>query len=251
MLKIGVTSCFFYPDITRTVFGHKTLCYLERDMARYLARENVMPILIPDLNEKELTPFLQELDGLVLQGGSDISPMSYGATGILDNKWPGDPYRDAYELKILAHAKQVKMPVLGICRGFQLINVFFGGTLCQDIPTQIEGALKHRDAILYDKINHNVSIKAGHLAKIYPGQSVIGVNSVHHQAVEKLGAGLQVEAIAEDDNMIEGFSYDQQGQFFLAVQWHPEFSHTLGDAIADPNPIYDYFLNFILKNPRR
>jgi putative glutamine amidotransferase len=250
MLKIGVTSSIFYPDINRLVFGHKTLCYFERDLARYLSRENVMPILIPDLEDEMLFPFLKQLDAIVLQGGSDIAPETYGATPILDGRWPGDIYRDRYELKILKFARQKKLPVLGICRGFQLLNVFFGGTLYQDIETQVEGSLKHRDAAQYDRINHQVLIKAGHLKNIYPRKKILQVNSVHHQGVEKLGAGLLVEAISKEDGIIEGFSYDKNDEFFLAIQWHPEFSHTLGNLLADPNPIYDYFLEKLSKKQK-
>ena len=84
MIKIGVSSCFMYPDPKRNVFGHKTLCYLEKDMANYLSREEVMPVLIPDLEEEDIKRFLTEMDGFVFQGGTDIAPKTYKDEPILE-----------------------------------------------------------------------------------------------------------------------------------------------------------------------
>lgn len=243
MLKIGVSSCFFYPDLSRTTFGPKTLCYMERDMARFLTRPNVMPILIPDLEEEALIPFLKEMDAFVFQGGSDIAPQSYGEIPIQNGRWPGDLYRDQYELKIMNFAFKNNIPILGICRGFQLLNVFFKGTLYQDIPSEIKSDILHRDALIYDKVSHEATIETGHLKKIYPSYSKIKVNSVHHQGVKKLGEGLEVEARSVGDNMVEAFSYNRDQKFILGVQWHPEFSLSLKNEVVDPVPLYDYFLN--------
>lgn len=127
MIKIGVTSCFFYPDINRRVYGKKTLSYLEMDTANYLADAGVMPVLIPLLTGEKLENFLSELDGLILQGGDDVSPLSYGEEPIEDGRWPGDIKRDKYELEVIDYFYKKKLPIYGICRGSQILNVYFGG----------------------------------------------------------------------------------------------------------------------------
>ncbi len=250
MIYIGVSSCFMYPDPNRLTFGHKTLAYFEQDMARWLSRPGVMPVLIPDLNETGLNQFLSEMDGFVFQGGVDVAPGSYKEEPIENGRWPGDPYRDQYELKIMDYAFKNKKPVLAICRGMQLANVYFGGTLYQDLKTQVEDALEHRSAELYDKINHSVTCTVdGLLKKIY-GVNELRVNSVHHQGIKTLGKNLVVDAISPTDKLVEAFHYKNPDQnYFVGVQWHPEFSHTLGKDLNDPDPIYLHFLSAV-KAPR-
>jgi putative glutamine amidotransferase len=245
MIYLGVSSCFMYPDPSRTVFGHKTLAYFEQDMARYLSRPGVMPILIPDVPEAELAQYLQKVDGFVFQGGVDIAPQSYQEEPIENGRWPGDAYRDQYELKIMDYAFKNKKPILAICRGFQLANVYMGGTLYQDIATQTKSPLQHRDAALYDRIHHQVSCTEGSLLKSIYQQDTLEVNSVHHQAVKTLGRNLIVDAKGED-GLIEAFHYkDLASNYLVGVQWHPEFSHTLKNKLSDPDPLYHHFLQAI------
>lgn len=241
MIKIGVSSCFFHPDSERKVFGPKYLNYFERDMARYLSREDVMPILIPDLEKNHLQKFIEQMDGFVFQGGSDMSPKSYKEPFLDESKWPGDYLRDQYELAIMEYAFKNKKPILAICRGFQVANVFFGGTLHQDIQTNVKTTIEHRNPNLYDRVNHPVELSEnGILSNLYNAKNVV-VNSVHHQCVKKLGNDVFVEAKALD-GIIEAFSYNKNQNFVLAVQWHPEFSHTISDTVCDPKKIYDLFL---------
>ncbi|MBU6153335.1 MAG: gamma-glutamyl-gamma-aminobutyrate hydrolase family protein [Bdellovibrionales bacterium] len=240
MIRIGVSACFMYPDPARVVFGHKQLSYFEHDMSRFLSRKGIMPVLIPDLPKDQLVPFLSEMQGFVFQGGADLAPSSYGETPIENGRWPGDPHRDAYELSILDWAVENKKPVFGICRGFQLLNVYFGGTLYQDLLLQTGTPVEHRNAEKYDHVFHEVECtKDGLLAKIYQ-QERLTVNSVHHQGVKTLGKDLQVDARSRQDGLIEAFHHTALPVF--GVQWHPEFSHTLRGTVIDPNPLLDYFL---------
>jgi putative glutamine amidotransferase len=249
MIYIGVSSCFMYPDPMRTVFGHKTLAYFEQDMARFLSRPGIMPILIPDLPETQLLKFLAEMDGFVFQGGADVASKTYHEEAIENGRWPGDPHRDQYELKIMDYAFKKKRPVLAICRGFQLANVFMGGTLYQDLKLLTKTEVEHRNAELYDKIHHSVTINDQGLLKTIYGQNELLVNSVHHQGVKTLGKDLVVDAISPDDNLIEAFHYkDLSDQYLVGVQWHPEFSHTLSDKVCDPTPLYNHFLNAVKKS---
>lgn len=245
MLKIGLTPCFMYKDPSRVVFGHKNLTYMENDMVDYVAKDSHLPLLIPLLNDKLLEKFLDECDGVVFQGGVDLSPETYGEPFLDKDKWPGDKFRDNYELKVMNLCHQKKIPVLGICRGFQLINAFFKGTLYQDIYTEIETSVKHRCADEYDKINHEVTLENGYLSQLY-GKELIKVNSVHHQGIKKLGKDLVLEGVSREDDIIEAYRYkDMDEHYILAIQWHPEFSHTLGEKIDSPAPIIDDFLKHV------
>jgi putative glutamine amidotransferase len=242
MIRIGVSACFMYPDPSRTVFGHKQLSYFEHDMSRFLSRKGVLPILLPDLPMEELRRFLEEMDGFVFQGGADISPLSYGDTPIENGRWPGDRHRDEYELRIMDWAYQSKKPVLGICRGFQLMNVYFGGKLYQDLAIETQTSVEHRNAETYDRVHHPVTFTPGSLLRtLYPGEQ-IEVNSVHHQGVKSLGRGLIIDARCPADQLIEAFHHEDSSRAFIGVQWHPEFSHTLGAVVADPAPLLDHFL---------
>ena len=243
MIKLGVTSCFMYPDVNRTVFGPKTLTYFEHDMSRFLSRVGVMPILLPDLPWEELEQYLLEMDGFVFQGGADISPKSYNEEMIENGRWPGDYHRDQYELKIMDWAFKHKKPVLAICRGFQLANVYFGGSLYQDLTLETKTKTEHRNAELYDKIFHEVELPSESLLEQIYQVKKITVNSVHHQGIKKLGNDLIIDAISPGDKIIEAFHYKNiQENFFLAVQWHPEFSHTMKDTVINPEPLLNYFL---------
>ncbi len=243
MIKLGVTSCLMYPDADRTYFTPKYLCYLERDMARYLYRLNVLPILIPDLAPNELADFLAQMDGFVLQGGSDLAPETYGEKPI--GRWLGDAYRDKYEMKILDYAIKNDKPVFGICRGFQVMNAYFGGTLYQDIATQRPELEQHRNATLYDQINHPVILEEGKLlARLHQDESNRMVNTVHHQAIKDLGENLEVLATSPD-GLIEAFLWNQteEGKV-IGVQWHPEFFANSQVPLIDAEKVYTHFLGF-------
>ena len=147
----------------------------------------------PDLVRESLAVF----DGLVLSGGSDVSPISYGQHALRE-AWRGDRRRDLYEIACVHAALELGLPVFGICRGAQILNVAFGGTLYQDIETQVESALVHRDQERYDTLMHEVSLEPQSWLAAQLGAAQRRVNSVHHQAIDELGAGLRVVARATD-----------------------------------------------------
>ncbi len=241
MIKIGIPSAFIYPDKNREVFGHKSLSFVENDMVRYIAQKEILPILIPDVEDDYLMDILSEMDGFVFQGGSDIAPETFGEKPI--GKWKGDAHRDRFELKIMDYAIKNSKPVMSICRGFQLMNVYFGGTLFQDISTQNPSEVIHRSAELYDTIKHQINIHNGSvLDKIYKDEMKPFVNSVHHMAVKKLGDDLEVYANATD-GVIEAFGYRKKPEGkVMGVQWHPEFFHTIKDELIDANKLFAAFL---------
>ena len=186
--------------------------------------------------------YARELDALVLMGGADVCPASYGETA-LNPAWNGDRIRDDYEIALMRAFVDTGKPVLGLCRGAQVINVALGGTLWQDIPTQRPDALHHRDQALYEKNCHATSIVAGSgLARLYPGLALAKTNSVHHQAIKALGRDVVVEAWSEPDRIVEAIRWAGPSYVF-GVQWHPEF-HPPGDrTFIDDTPLLDDFLS--------
>jgi putative glutamine amidotransferase len=246
-LKIGVSACFFHADAARPIFTGKTLQYIEQSVAHWVASSSeALPVMVPSplgatsKGEISLADYADWLDALVLEGGSDVAPSSYGETP-LDPRWSGDRVRDDYERALLAAFAERGKPVLGICRGLQLMNVAFGGTLLQDIGTQRPGAVVHRDAVTYDRNVHAVAFEPGtHLARIFEGTPTATVNSVHHQGIKDLAAGFVVEARCPADGMIEAIRRPQ-GSYMAAVQWHPEF-HRAGEGTLDDRPLLDDFL---------
>jgi putative glutamine amidotransferase len=180
------------------------------------------------------------LDGLVLHGGSDVWPGSYGETP-LQERWGGDRNRDDYEIALVRAFAAAGKPVFGICRGLQLINVAFGGTLYQDIATQRPHALVHRDAAIYDLNFHPLALEPGsRLAALLSDQPGRKINSVHHQGVKDLAADFVVEARCPVDGMVEAIRHTGNC-WVAAVQWHPEF-HRPELGTLDDAPILQDFL---------
>lgn len=248
-LQIGISACFFHADPARPIFTGKTLQYLEQSMAHWVMSTGALAVMIPSpagetrKGDATLDDYAGWLGGLVLQGGSDVWPGSYGETP-LDARSTGDRVRDEYELELVRAFTRVGKPVLGICRGLQLLNVAYGGTLYQDIATQRPDALVHRDAGLYDRNVHDVELLPGsRLAALYPGLATARVTSVHHQAIKDLAAGLVAEARCPRDGLIEAVRRPGDG-FVAAVQWHPEY-HRADLGTLDDGPILQDFLDAV------
>jgi putative glutamine amidotransferase len=249
MLKIGISACFFHPDPRRAVFKGKTLQYVEQEMAHWVMQKDAMALMIPSPDGESRHPgsrvtvadYARELDGVVLMGGSDVAPESYGETP-LKPAWTGDRIRDDYEIALYRAFVAAKKPVLGVCRGAQVINVAHSGTLYQDIALQCSGALNHRNWDIYDRNSHATALVPGSgLARLYPGTTLIKTNSVHHQAVKDLGRELAVEAWSEPDGVVEAIRWTGPSYVF-AVQWHPEFHDRADRSFIDDTPILEDFL---------
>lgn len=181
------------------------------------------PIETLKLSWRENEPALVErCDAIILSGGEDVHPRFYGAPERVRELDPKEinEQRDEFELRVLDSALKQALPILGICRGLQIANVYFGGTLILDLPNA--GKLGHSKLDGLDRMHMVRVLKNTELEKIV-GTSRGEVNSAHHQAAEKIGAGLRVSALS-DDGIIEGLEWQEpHGKPFLQlVQWHPE-----------------------------
>ena len=242
--KIGITGGLLPPDSKRNIFIKKELCYTEKDFANFWASFGVLPVLIPNLDKPYLDHFLSQLDGLALMGGTDIAPQRYGETAL--QNWHGDSLRDHYEWTILDWFVDKKMPVFGICRGFQLLNVYFGGSLYQDLPSQAASNIVHADKSLYDLNLHAIHLEKGALFdNLQLTKESNMVNSLHHQGVKRLADGLQALAYAED-GLVEAFYHTAypEGKI-MAVQWHPEFFYKAPQKLMDSRKMIEHFLSFL------
>lgn len=163
---------------------------------------------------------LDLLDALILAGGADIDPSTYGAEPHPETKGTV-PERDAVEVALARRALERDMPMLGICRGMQLMNVALGGTLCQHVPDDVGHHEHRRVPGSFDGADHDVRLVAGSLAAQVAGEEVHGTKSHHHQSVALLGDGLRVTGFSTLDELPEAIEVPGH-RFALGVQWHPE-----------------------------
>lgn len=248
-LRIGLTARLMHAPPAELGFPGKTLQYLEQSMAHWIMSRGGLVFMVPTIGEHlgvrpaqiSVRDYVAALDGLVLQGGADVSPASYGDAP-LRPQWGGDRIRDLYEIELLWEFARQGKPVLGICRGAQLINVACGGTLWQDIDELVPGAAIHRDDSLYDSLGHEIDFVPGSgLAALYPEMAKARVSSIHHQAVRELGGALEVEALSCGDRVVEAIRW-RGPSYMFGCQWHPEF-HRDTSGLLDSGPILREFLD--------
>lgn len=248
-LRIGLSARILHEPPPELGFRGKTLQYLEQSIAHWLLAHDALAFMIPAIAQGagvsrasvSLGDYVRALDGLVLQGGADVSPASYGEEP-LRPEWAGDRVRDLYEIELFWECAIQGKPVLGICRGHQLINVALGGSLYQDIEAQVEGAGRHVDREVYDRNEHDVEILLGSgLARLYGMLNRATVNSIHHQSIKTLGRGLKVEAVCPADGIVEAVRWSGSS-YAVGLQWHPEFHRPGESRLLDGAPVLLEFL---------
>jgi putative glutamine amidotransferase len=192
-----------------------------------VTRAGGVPLIVSQLmGDASAARALEACHGLLLTGGEDVDPSHYGAepAAALGSV---DPERDGFELALFAAARAASLPILGICRGIQLINVALGGTLYQDLPTERPGSVDHNPNVARTDRTHHVRLEPGSRAARALGVDRLVPNSFHHQAIKQLAPGL-IATGWTDDNLIEAVEGRSGDPWLLAVQWHPEEMH------ADP-----------------
>ena len=197
-----------------------------------------LPIILPYTeNEDTIDRFIETCDGFLFTGGADIAPERYGET---PKPTCGKPqkYRDELDFKAFYKALDSGKPILAICRGLQLVNAALGGTLYQDIPTEYETNMLHRQTESVNEPSHTVNvIPDTPLSAIAVGKSMMA-NSFHHQAVKKLADGCRIMATA-NDGIIEAI-YHEEARYLRAYQWHPE---RLCHTDEGNRKLFDDFIN--------
>ena len=192
--------------------------------SRAVAGAGGLPVMIPLLEEEDtLRALYDRMDGLLLPGGVDLDPATYGESP-LPSCGRLDPARDRVELRFTRWAIAEGKPLFGLCRGLQIVNVALGGTLYQDIAAQRNDAIKHdyfpTAGYARDHLAHPVTVASGSRLDALVGTAPLKVNSMHHQAIKDLAPGLVPTAVAPD-GLIEAVE-SSGNQFLLGVQWHPE-----------------------------
>jgi putative glutamine amidotransferase len=187
---------------------------------RAIARAGGRPLLIAptpaDLDEPG--ELLDLLDGVLVTGGADVDPASYGERPHAETA-PATPDRDAFELRLVRAAAARDLPCLGICRGMQVVNVAYGGALEQHLPDRLDHDIHRGDDGQFS--DHQVEVEPESLAAIAAGATRVAVKSYHHQGVAHVGDGLRVTARAAGDDTVEAIE-DAGRRFMLGVLWHPE-----------------------------
>jgi putative glutamine amidotransferase len=199
---------------------HVDAFLLQRSYVEAVQRAGGIALMLPPDPDADADQLLDLVDGLILAGGRDIDPSAYGADPHAQTDDPRTE-RDAFEIRLARRAMERDIPLLGICRGMQLMNVARGGTLVQDLPEHV-GHEEHRRRVgTFDGNDHPVHLADGSLAAQAAGEVFHGTLSHHHQGIERVGTGLQVTAWADDDELPEALE-DPSLRFALGVQWHPE-----------------------------
>ncbi len=217
MVIIGI-SCLYDED--------SDYIQLRGEYCRAVEKAGALPLLIPVMKEKLLRELLQAVSGIVLSGGGDVDPYYYG-----EEPLPGHcriyPARDMVELFLAREALRSNLPVLGICRGAQVLNIAAGGTIYQDLKLKEGTRLEHaQEAPRFHPFHEITVLDNTLLARALNGKKQMRVNSFHHQAVNELGRDLRICAVSPD-GVIEGIESNSH-PFALGVQWHPE-------GLADEN----------------
>jgi putative glutamine amidotransferase len=197
--------------------------YLNTTYVKAILNAGGVPMIIPNVVDKELVEsYLGTIDGLMLSGGVDVDPQYFGEDHHAD-LGTVDAARDSTELALLERALEQDMPIFGICRGIQSLNVALGGTLYQHLPDQAPSSIHHQQSdikIPRSEFSHSIRIEGGSRLRSIVGKDEMQTNSFHHQAIKSVGAGLIVTARAAD-GIIETVEAPDH-RYLVAVQFHPE-----------------------------
>lgn len=212
-----------------------------------------IPITLPvleQLNSETIKYQLEIIDGLLIEGGIDVVPSLYGEEPKPELDIT-DKQTDDFIIELIKQAINMRIPILGICKGMQILNVAFGGTLYQDLKYAGLDSDSHRqlDNNKHDYYKHTINVeKNSELSKMFPNKEILNVNSYHHQAIKDLAKGFIIDA-KSDDGIIEAIHWDDKKQWIFGVQWHPERQVRIKDEFM---PIFNTFIKHatIFKNTK-
>jgi putative glutamine amidotransferase len=207
----------------RTIRKHKYIDYIGEFHLALLIRIGVLPVMVPVVEGAPacLPEYMANMKGLLLVEGEDIEPEHYKARPEnFRHLEKTHPLKDEIEIRLIRHALRKNLPILGICRGSQLLNVVCGGTLYGDVQKEKKSQLKHIDFAHYDTYRHPISIIPGSPLDNWYRQKTLRVNSYHHQGIRDLAPRFKPMARTED-GLVEGY-YDPKSKFVVGLQFHPE-----------------------------
>lgn len=224
---IGITT---RPRVTRTSGGRLGIDSLQHTYRDSVARAGGVPLPLSPVHDEDVPRLLDRIDGLVLTGGGDIAPSAYGGAPH-DGMYGIDKQRDDFEFAAIREAHTMKMPVLAICRGLQVVNVAFGGTLIEDIPSEFGSTDHALDGDSVFEGHQLVTLEQDCAVARAVGSDVLMVNSIHHQAVRDLATGFRATGWT-GDGVTEAVESEDADWPLLAVQWHPEYLSHAGDPAS-------------------
>ncbi|MCH4163301.1 MAG: gamma-glutamyl-gamma-aminobutyrate hydrolase family protein [Lentilactobacillus diolivorans] len=233
-VKVGVASNHLIHPIPR--FDVNFVDYIQRDYIDGLRQADALPLVLPLGDPKDAKAYIEQVDALVLSGGQGVTPVLYGDEPIKEVA-ETDIYRDQFEIALVKAAVKAHKPVLGICRGEQIINVALGGTLFQDIYKQMGAVGKHNQfPTSWEIPTQHVTTTDGSWLNQILGERFL-VNTFHHQAIHQLGENLK--SVAEsDDHVVEAI--ESQDGNIIGVQFHPEMMFKTHPEFAK---VFDYFVD--------
>ncbi len=227
---IGITSSIEYQDLKRketTVFAFD---YVKRAYFEAIQKAGGIPVIFPNLTDiRVVDKMLSIVDGLLITGGEDVHPKFYKEKRKAENLEITQE-RDIFEIDVVRKAFKKKCPILGVCRGMQLLNVAFGGTLYQDWVLRKKLTLDHTSGGPSKKKKHPVKIKKNTVLYSILKTEELQVNTSHHQIVKKIAPELQVSAWSKKDSVVEAL--ESKDKPILAVQWHPEVMLSQANSLA-------------------
>lgn len=192
--------------------------YVNNDYVQAVTMAGGIPFILPLISDYEsIKRQIESMDALIISGGYDVNPLIYGEEPIQQQGFLC-PERDEYDIKVIKIALELNKPILGICRGLQILNAALGGTLYQDTSVIEEGCIKHQQSSRPDVASHTVNVIKGTRLYDMLGERVF-TNSFHHQAIKKLAPGFKISARAKD-GVIEAI--EKEDGFVIGIQWHPE-----------------------------
>lgn len=232
MAIIGISASIKLENKDGFFLGYE-YSYVANNYVKAISENNATPILLPIISDEELIENqIKLIDGLLISGGYDIDPQFYNEEP-LEKLEAIYPKRDIYEIKLIHYALKHKKPILGICRGFQVLNVALGGSLYQDVSYRENTFIKHSQVAEPSQATHDIDICEDSILFQIAEKKTERVNSFHHLALKKIGNNLKVTAQAKD-GVPEAIESTDKNTFILGVQFHPEMmfkNNTFADKI--------------------
>lgn len=232
---IGISGSLII-DSSGSFAGYRR-SYVNHDYILSVIKNGGVPVIIPFNEDLEIVRAqVSAVDAVLLSGGHDIVPQHYEEEP-RQRTGSSFPARDLFDFELLRQAVAQNKPVLGICRGMQLINVFFKGSLYQDLSYIDKEVYKHDQSVSPTQVTHTIELTPGSKLHQIFGEDKMMVNSFHHQVVKRLGDGLRIGAAAKD-GVVESIEHET-APFIVGVQWHPEMLHAHEEKM---NRLFDAFI---------